>query len=181
MSCFLFQAPRNVTVSNKTSTSLQIAWEAIQNDTILGYRIRYGLNGTSYIITNCSCSNHSAIFVCYNITSLWLRNLEVYTKYWIEVIAFTNETFGNKSLIDVFRTDEDGTWTSYSLFFASSFFVSDLDVTTLAHETRMLEAWRGHGSVASAIYNVYSRSMLQSCIACCKKLHVFSTVDCGIW
>ena len=106
-----------------------IYWEAVTvaNDTIFGYRIRHRLNSTSPFHVNAttdaastsshgnksSYENNSSLFVCENRTSAWLTDLQVYTYYWVEVIAFTNETFGNESIIKVFRTDEGGKWKWY--------------------------------------------------------------------
>ena len=111
-----FTAPGNVTVSEKNSTSLEISWDPV-NATIVGYRIRYYPNATSDIIDNrygiessSNCSNLSSIYVCKNKTSICLTDLRVYTDYWIEVIAFTNGTFGNESFNRVFRTGEGGEW-----------------------------------------------------------------------
>jgi len=92
----------------------------VVNDTIFGYRIRHRLNSTSAFHVNLtnhpnnnssnisSYDNNSSLFVCENRTSALLTDLKVYTDYWVEVIAFTNETFGNDSRTGVFRTDEGG-------------------------------------------------------------------------
>lgn len=93
-----------------------IYWEAVTvaNDTIFGYRIRHHVNATRDVTSTSSSENkssyenNSSLFVCENRTSALLTDLQVYTYYWVEVIAFTNETFGNKSIIKVFRTDEGG-------------------------------------------------------------------------
>ena len=55
-----------------------------------------------------SYKNNSSLFVCEERTSALLTDLEVYTYYWVEVIAFTNETFGKSGTNEVFRTDEGG-------------------------------------------------------------------------
>ncbi|KAJ7378569.1 hypothetical protein OS493_022557 [Desmophyllum pertusum] len=100
-------APSNVTVYNKTSTSLQIYWTEV-NGIILGYRIRHRSNESIPPVadSNSSLYNNSSLFVCKNQTSASLKDLEVYTYYWVEVRAFNNEMFGNDSTIKRFRTDE---------------------------------------------------------------------------
>ena len=74
---------------------------------LLGYRVRYHRNITcdsAGNYTNCSFS----IFLCKNFTTIWLEDLEIYTDYWIEVVAFKNGTFSENISTSVDRTDEGG-------------------------------------------------------------------------
>ncbi|XP_068739071.1 MAM and fibronectin type III domain-containing protein 1-like [Montipora capricornis] len=50
--------------------------------------------------------NYSSIFVCNNKTTVRLKNLTLYTFYWIEVTAFTNKSFANNSSRITNHTDE---------------------------------------------------------------------------
>ena len=107
-------APRNVTVTNKTSTALLINWTHVDHSELLGYRVRYNRNITcdsAGNYTNCSFS----IFLCKNITTIWLEDLEIYTDYWIEVVAFKNGTFSKNISTSVARTDEGGKWDGFAL------------------------------------------------------------------
>ena len=107
-------APCNVTVTNKTATALLINWDDVNHAELLGYRVRFSRNITcvnSGNYTNCSFS----IFLCKNITSIWLENLEIYTNYSIEVVAFKNDTFSENDSTLVARTDEGGKQDGFAL------------------------------------------------------------------
>ena len=81
---------------------------------LLGYRVRYNSNITcdsAGNYTNCSFS----IFLCKNFTTIWLEDLEIYTDYWIEVVAFKNGTFSENNSTSVARTDEGGKLDGFAL------------------------------------------------------------------
>ena len=81
---------------------------------LLGYRVRFSRNITcdnSGNYTNCSFS----IFLCKNITSIWLEDLEIYTNYSIEVVAFKNDAFSENDSTLVARTDEGGKQDGFAL------------------------------------------------------------------
>lgn len=129
---FFFLAPINVTVSKRNEDNLTVVWWRPVNSSvdILGYRIRYRRNDTQafkFHVMNCTSqsaagsndqdgnesSNYSmscfnSIFVCSNRTSVSLTNLTVYTFYWIDVTAFGNSSFGNRSSPIINRTSEGG-------------------------------------------------------------------------
>ncbi|XP_068752680.1 phosphatidylinositol phosphatase PTPRQ-like [Montipora capricornis] len=116
-------APTDLKVSDRTSSSLTIDWSPV-NASVVGYRVRYRRNDTSPIVSvNSSCTpasagttvqqfcmkhsmNYSSIFVCNNKTTVYLKNLTLYTFYWIEVTAFTYKSFANKSSRITSHTDE---------------------------------------------------------------------------
>ena len=81
---------------------------------LLGYRVRFHRNITcdsAGNYTNCSFS----IFLCKNFTTIWLEDLEIYTDYWIEVVAFKNGTFSENDTTLVARTDEGGKLDGFAL------------------------------------------------------------------
>ncbi|XP_068751750.1 protein sidekick-1-like [Montipora capricornis] len=116
-------ARTDLKVSNRTSSSLTIDWSPV-NARVVGYRVRYRRNDTSpRVSVNSNCTpainvtagqqfcmkhsmNYSSIFVCNNKTTVRLKNLTLYTFYWIEVTAFTNTSFANKSFNITSHTDE---------------------------------------------------------------------------
>ncbi|XP_068752557.1 protein sidekick-1-like isoform X3 [Montipora capricornis] len=117
------QAPTDLKVSNRTSSSLTIDWSPV-NASVVGYRVRYRRNDNSPIVpVNSSCTpasngtavqqfcvkrsmNYSSIFVCNTKTTVYLKNLTLYTFYWIEVTAFTYTSFSNESSRITNHTDE---------------------------------------------------------------------------
>ncbi|XP_068752556.1 protein sidekick-2-like isoform X2 [Montipora capricornis] len=116
-------APTDLKVSNRTSSSLTIDWSPV-NASVVGYRVRYRRNDNSPIVpVNSSCTpasngtavqqfcvkrsmNYSSIFVCNTKTTVYLKNLTLYTFYWIEVTAFTYTSFSNESSRITNHTDE---------------------------------------------------------------------------
>lgn len=120
--------PINVTVSETYKRNLTVVWSPVSSVDILGYRIRYRRNDTQafkFHVMNCtsqsaagtndqvgnesssynmSCFN--SIFVCSNRTSVSLTNLMFYTFYWIDVTAFGNSSFGNRSSPIINATSE---------------------------------------------------------------------------
>ncbi|XP_068689584.1 protein sidekick-1-like isoform X2 [Montipora foliosa] len=116
-------ARTDLKVSKRTSSSLTIDWCPV-NASVVGYRVRYRRNDISPIVpVNSRCTpasngtavqqfcmkhsmNYSSIFVCNDKTTVRLKNLTLYTFYWIEVTAFTYKSFANKSSRIINHTDE---------------------------------------------------------------------------
>ena len=96
----------NITVKNKTSTSIAVTWHPIQSDhlkweNISGYRVslKKASNGTW-------CRDY---FLCQAAQALILKNLQVYTNYCINVASFAGRRIiGNNSQCLFATTGEEG-------------------------------------------------------------------------
>ena len=99
------QAPRNLSLTAKNSTSIEASWQLPltedRNGIITGFKLFYkkkGSSGSSTQITINSGSTQRKL-----VTALYK-----YTEYEFEVLAFTSVGDGPKSSVESERTMEDG-------------------------------------------------------------------------
>lgn len=102
--------PLNITVHNKSSTSIEVTWNSIQSEhlttkNISGYRVRLkkASNGTW----------QRDYFLCQTAQALLLENLQVYTKYCIIVATFPRNITRNSSQC-LFTGEEGNVYFKYS-------------------------------------------------------------------
>lgn len=97
------EAPNNITIQNRTSTSLNISWSAVPQEfvhgVLRGYVIEYWPADKINATTNTTVGQWE--------TEVQLTNLMKFTNYSIKFAAMTVKGVGNWSKI-MLQTDEDG-------------------------------------------------------------------------
>ena len=98
------QAPSNLSLTAKTSTSIEASWqlppEDSRNGIITGFKIFYKMKGSSGSSTQITINNRSTL------TNV-VTGLDEYTEYEFEVLAFTAVGDGPNSSVMSVRTEED--------------------------------------------------------------------------
>ena len=97
----------NITVKNKTSTSIAVTWYPIQQSDHLKWE---NISGYRVSLKNASNGNRSRdYFLCQAAQALILKNLQVYTNYCINVASFAGRRIiGNNSQCLFATTGEEG-------------------------------------------------------------------------
>lgn len=100
-----FQAPSNFDVIEETSTSVMASWQPPSS-----YAVNGNITGFKLFYRKQSTNNHPIVleFNSSKINSTDVTGLSKYTLYEFQVLAFTKDGDGRKSLVEVVRTKEDG-------------------------------------------------------------------------
>lgn len=97
--------PINMTAFNTSSTSINVTWEPVPDDHVNGIVLGYRL---FYKQADKAIDDFSNLTVNSTVFSIELESLEFYTKYELQLLAFTVVGDGNVSEPVYCMTDEDG-------------------------------------------------------------------------
>ena len=110
-------SPLNLTITNKTSTSLTVEWSPplTPNGVILSYQVSYvGLESLNPVPD--SFETNSTLNTNGTTLTVEVAHLSPYSWYSLSTKAFTSAGGGEETTVTV-RTEEDGTFATYILQF----------------------------------------------------------------
>jgi len=105
------EPPAGITAQASSSTSLTVSWNSVplghENGVVIGYKVIY--------IDAAETQPKLNVSVEFNVSSVDITGLLVYTNYYIQVLAFTSKGDGNVSDCLITLTGEGGKEKKYTV------------------------------------------------------------------